>query len=111
MPLGWSIQSVIDQQPPDATILVRSGTYLRQEIRPKAGQTIDGEPGAKLDGMWDYSYAFTDIDNPVNGVTINGFEVTRYNSVAGTGAIHGAGDNWTVSNGIVYDHKYAGGTV
>ncbi|MCH7669787.1 MAG: right-handed parallel beta-helix repeat-containing protein [Acidobacteria bacterium] len=111
VPLGWSIQSVIDQQPPGATILVRSGTYLRQEIRPKAGQTIDGEPGAKLDGMWDYSYAFTDIDNPVNGVTISGFEVTRYNSVAGTGAIHGAGDNWTVSNCIVHDNKYAGVTV
>jgi parallel beta helix pectate lyase-like protein/polysaccharide lyase-like protein/S-layer family protein len=111
VPLGWSIQDVIEQQPPGAKILVRAGTYERQEIRPKAGQTIVGEPGTKLDGLWDYSYAFTDIDSPVDNVTITGFEVTRYNSVAGTGAIHGAGNNWTVSNCVVHDNKYNGVTV
>ncbi len=111
VPLGWSIQDVIEQQPAGAKILVRAGTYERQEIRPKAGQTIVGEPGTKLDGLWAYSYAFTDINNPVDGVTISGFEVTRYNSVAGTGAIHGAGNNWTVSNCVVHDNKYNGVTV
>lgn len=47
---GQSIQAAVDAAPDGATIFVRAGTHRLQRVRPKAGNTIIGEPGAILNG-------------------------------------------------------------
>ncbi|MDJ0498105.1 MAG: right-handed parallel beta-helix repeat-containing protein [Acidimicrobiia bacterium] len=105
VPVGWSIQEVADSQPTGARILVRSGTHLRQQVYPKAGQEFIAEPGTILDGLGETAFAFAgNVDN----VTVDGFEIKHYTSGFNKGAIHVQGSGWEIRNSEVHNNPYVG---
>ncbi|HET7564504.1 MAG TPA: hypothetical protein VFJ96_05890, partial [Gemmatimonadaceae bacterium] len=55
---GANIQAAVDQHGSGTTFYLRAGTYARQSITPKAGDTFLGETGATLDGQNATTYAF-----------------------------------------------------
>lgn len=50
VPVGASIQALVDKAPPGATFCIAAGIHRAQLIAPKNGQIFIGQPGAVLNG-------------------------------------------------------------
>jgi hypothetical protein len=55
---GQSIQAAVDANPPGATILLKTGTHVRQTVVPKDNDTFLGESGTVMDGQNATQFAF-----------------------------------------------------
>ncbi len=109
VPAGASIQATIDSQPPGAAILLESGVHPRQEVEPKPGQSLVGEPGTVLDGEFESAQAiFSKGAGAVDNVTITGVAVTGYDPPHNQGAIHAEGSGWVVEDCEVHHTENAG---
>src|SRR5690606_5705565 len=97
-----SIQSVVNAQPAGATIGIRAGTHLRQQITPKNGQAFLCEEGAVLDGGGNTRHAF--VGNSTRDVVIRGCTIQNYDPPAQWGVIHGqTGTGWPLTDGWVIE--------
>ncbi len=96
VPVGWSIQAVSNSQPLGARILIEAGTHYRQTVIPKTGQVFVGEPGAILDGVGDYQWAF---GGSSSGATVEGLEIMSYGT-----AVNPTGSDWFVSGNVFHDN-------
>jgi hypothetical protein len=104
VPVGWSIQEVVDSQPTGARIYIEAGTHLRQTVVPKSNQEFVGEAGAVMDGLGEYTRAFS---GAATGVEISGLEIKNYIGSTYAGAI-AAGSNWTITDSDVHHTQYVG---
>jgi parallel beta-helix repeat protein len=73
---GDSIQSAVDANPEGTTFTIKAGVHRRQTVKPKAGMSFIGEPGAILDGERATPRAFAGAN--INRVTISGLRITNY---------------------------------
>jgi nitrous oxidase accessory protein NosD len=107
---GQSIQAKVNAYPAGTQFLLKSGTYSKQTVRPKSGNSFIGEAGAVLDGGNTVEYAFNGTYQPYpTNVTIKGLIVQHYNTPAQQGAIQiggslkhpgdpGQGSRWVVED-------------
>ncbi len=102
---GDSIQQAVDAHPAGTTFCLAAGTYRRQHVRPKHGNSFIGEPGAVLDGEGAATLAF---DRTADHVTIRGLTIQHYANPAQVGAIQAGGHNpadsrtgWVVEDNVV----------
>lgn len=85
---GQSIQTKVNSYPAGTQFLLKAGTYTRQSVVPKSGDTFTGEPGAILDGQDVTPYAFDRGTKPYpNYVQIKGLIIQHYASPDQYGAI------------------------
>ena len=89
------------------TFVIKAGVYWGQEVRPKAGDTFVGEPGAVLDGGGEARWAFS---SGAANVTIRGLVVQNYASPHKEGAINreGGAKDWLVEGNEVRDNAEVG---
>ena len=94
---GDSIQSAVDANPEGTTFTIKAGVHRRQTVRPKAGMSFIGEPGAILDGERATPRAFAGSN--INRVTISGLRITNYVPPNIGGAVDALGTTgWVVEN-------------
>ena len=94
---GENIQTVVNAHAAGTTFVIKAGVHRRQTIRPKAGMTFIGEPGAVLDG--ENATATAIVGQDVNDVTIRGLRITRYAPATTTGALDAIDTTgWVVEN-------------
>ncbi len=94
---GDSWPAKVSAAPAGAVFCVRAGTYTRQSVVPKSGQTFVGERGAVMDGQRATTYAFS---GSASNVTIKGLKVMNYVPPDGSKAmIQGeSGRGWVVDS-------------
>ncbi len=97
VPLGWSIQAVIDSQPEGAAIYIEPGVHAYQALIPKKNQSLIG-PRAVLDGMGMLSLG---ISGSAPGVSISGLEIRNFSR-----GIHVSASGWTIDDVYVHDGDY-----
>jgi parallel beta-helix repeat protein len=102
---GQNIQQIVKQHPAGTTYILNPGTYSKQTVVPKSGDTFIGKPGAIMDGGKTAPYAFWIGRKPYpNNVTIDGIIIKNYNPPHQRGAITaglGAGkqaSGWVIKN-------------
>lgn len=90
---GQPIQTVVDSHPAGTVYLLKAGVHAKQQITPKDGDTIVGEPGAILDGGAQTAWA-------VKGgrrVTLRNLTVQNYKPAYSEAAVR-TGDGWIVED-------------
>jgi Right handed beta helix region len=95
---GDDAQRVVDAHAAGTTYLVESGVHRRNfSVRPKAGDTFCGEPGAVLDGGRSLRTAFS---GPATDVTLDSITVRDYDNGKLGGAIQpdARASGWLVRN-------------
>ena len=105
---GDNAQSIVNAHGAGTTYLVKAGLHDRNfSVRPKAGDTFCGEPGAVLDGGRSLQAAFS---GGATNVTLDSITVQNYNTGRQRGAIqpdtHASG--WTVRNVSALRNYWAG---
>lgn len=113
---GTWIQGEIDRNPEGTTFLLGSGVHYNQSIRPKQGITIQGEPGAVMDGNNQTTWA---IQGAANNVTVRNLEVRNYSTDWYNGAIQMTdwvpnqinGSGWVLENLNVHSNAAHGLTL
>jgi hypothetical protein len=110
VPIGTAdnAQSIVNAHGAGTTYLVKAGLHDRNfSVRPKAGDTFCGEPGAVLDGGRSLQTAFS---GQATNVTLDSITVQNYNTGRQRGAIqpdtHANG--WTVRNVSALRNYWAG---
>lgn len=104
---GSSIQNAINSNPAGTKFVIKAGVHYGQQFSPKAGNVIQGEPGAVLDGQGK-SWA---IQGSANDVVIRGLEVKNYKPGTNKAAVASAWDRglrWTVENNDIHHNTGAG---
>jgi parallel beta-helix repeat protein len=86
---GANIQAAVDQHAGGTTFYLKAGSYARQSITPKTGDSFIGEAGATLDGQNATTYAF---QGSASNVKIQRLIIENYNPPAQMGAVK-AGDH------------------
>ncbi|HEY0777690.1 MAG TPA: ricin-type beta-trefoil lectin domain protein [Gemmatirosa sp.] len=114
---GQSIQAAVDANPPGTRLLLKAGTYVRQSVIPKSGDTFRGEGTATvLTGQDVTPFAFTyggHTPYPTD-VTITNLVVEHYAPPFQSGAIQvglnedGGGVRWTLDSLDVRYNGYLG---
>lgn len=91
---GASIQAAVDANPAGSTFLLKAGTHVRQDVRPKDGDVFRGEAGTIMDGQGATQFAFRGYNGSrwINDVRIIGVVMTNYTPPAQNGAIWGGDD-------------------
>ena len=104
---GESIQAKVDAYPGGTLFVIGAGVHRGQEVRPKAGDTFVGEPGAVLDGGGTARWAFA---AGVPNVTIRGLVVQNYATPSREGVIQwlAGGNSWLVEGNEVRDNAEIG---
>ena len=104
---GESIQAKVDAYPGGTSFVIGAGVHRGQEVRPKAGDTFVGEPGAVLDGGGTARWAFA---AGVPNVTIRGLVVQNYATPSREGVIQwlAGGNSWLVEGNEVRDNAEIG---
>jgi hypothetical protein len=105
---GDSAQSIVNAHVAGTTYLVKTGLHQSNfNVRPKAGDTFCGEPGAVLDGGRSLQAAFY---GSATSVTLDSITVQNYNTGRQRGAIqpdtHASG--WTLRNVSALRNYWAG---
>jgi hypothetical protein len=91
-------QSILNAHQAGTTYIVKAGIHLRNfSVRPKAGDTFCGEPGAMLDGGRSLQMAFS---GGANNVTLDSITVRDYDNGKLGGAIQPdpRANGWLVRN-------------
>ena len=97
VPLGWSIQAVIDSQPEGAAIYIEPGVHAYQALIPKKNQSLIG-PQAVLDGMGTLKLG---ISGSAPGVSISGLEIRNFSR-----GIYVSASGWTIDDVYVHDDDF-----
>jgi hypothetical protein len=94
---GSDVQSVVKANAAGTTYCLAPGTYARQQIVPKSGDTYIGLKGATLDGQETATYAF---NSSAPRVTIENFVVVNYSNPSQRAAIapQSGATNWVIRN-------------
>src|SRR6266511_634658 len=103
---GQSIQARVNSYPAGTQFLLKAGTYYKQRIVPKSGDTFVGEAGAILDGQGATTYAFDRGGSPYpNNVQIKSLIIQHYAPPEQQGAIMAGGpkrsqntSGWVIQN-------------
>jgi len=105
---GESIQGAVDANPVGTTFVVKAGVHKGQSVKPKAGDTFVGEPGAVLDGggVTEFAFGGTGADD----VTIRGLVIEKYESPLQEGVIRhsGGAEGWVVEDNEVRNNGGVG---
>ena len=107
---GDNIQNQVNLFPAGTTFYLKAGTYGRQQVTPKSGDTFIGQPGAIMDGQNVTAYAFYSNNKGQSNVTIKSLEIKNYTTPnADYGAITGQNvTKWIVTDNVVHHNKQAG---
>jgi hypothetical protein len=117
---GQSIQAKVNAYPGGTQFLIKSGTHIRQTVKPKSGNVFIGEAGAVLDGQNATAFAFDGTSRPYpSNVRIKGLTIQNYKSPALMGAIQAGrpldqpGDpdqvtGWVIDNCEIRNNAAAG---
>jgi parallel beta-helix repeat protein len=101
---GDNIQSKLTAAGPGATLTLQPGVYRTQSVSPLQGQTIQGQPGAILDGEGQTTYAF---NGGGSSVTIRGLLIKRYNPPIQYAAVQ-TGSSWLVESNEITESSHSG---
>jgi Right handed beta helix region len=107
---GENLNTVTRNNPAGTVFYLNAGTYSRQTVMPKQGDTYIGALGAILDGGNTATLAF---GGAVGGVTIENLRVTNYASARQHAPLDsrnwtGAAGGWTFKN-LEVDHNGGSG--
>lgn len=105
---GQYVQSLIDSHPAGTAFLLKAGVHPRQQITPKNGTVLVGEPGAVLDGEGVTPWA---IRGTADDVEIRGLEITGYTTPAQEGVVAAGWDDglrWVVEDNEIHHNGGAG---
>ena len=107
---GDNIQNHVNLFPAGTTFYLKAGTYGRQQVTPKSGDTFIGQPGAIMDGQNVTANAFYSNNKGQSNVTIKSLEIKNYTTPnADYGAITGQNvTKWIVTDNVVHHNKQAG---
>ena len=114
---GQSIQAAVNANPAGTTFFLKAGTYVRQSVIPKSGDTFRGEGAGTIltgQGVTQFAFTFGQQQPYPNDVTITNLVVTQYAPPFQTGAIQaglsedGGGARWTLDSLDVSDNGYLG---
>lgn len=104
--VGQSLQNLVDEAGPGATIVIDAGLHVGQSASPVSGQRFVGLAGAVLDGDG-APFAFR---SSASSVTIEGLEITDYQPPSRDAAIHAeeGGSEWIVQGNEVHGNGETG---
>jgi parallel beta-helix repeat protein len=103
IPVGSSIQSAIQINPPGTTYQLPAGTWHQQHIVPRTGDQYIGDPGGGTVLSGDDVTADLVTDGAGSNVTLTNLTLTHYTGFV----IHGAHTGW-IYNNITSTYNYGG---